>query len=147
MEFFLWAVFVNFGVIDTKLTLQVDAFRGRGLSLLVAKRSCGVSSLTLFPQESPPSAEFKKLVLSNSNNLLEKILSLRELADVGFLLLAYLLFIGFIAAIFWAVRSYFVHPSKDSSINSRNLERRIDILEQKLDTIIELLENRDDKHR
>ena len=35
-------------------SLQADAFRGHGLSLLGRCASCGVSRLMLFPQESLP---------------------------------------------------------------------------------------------
>ncbi|WP_077619509.1 hypothetical protein [Bacillus sinesaloumensis] len=65
---------------------------------------------------------------------------MREIGDIVFLLLANIIFIAFIASIFWAVRSFFVSRTKESTVDSSYLERRIDLLEQKLDKIIDLLE-------
>ncbi|WP_449536489.1 DUF4083 family protein [Ferdinandcohnia sp. Marseille-Q9671] len=64
-----------------------------------------------------------------------------EFSGVGFLLLANILVIGFVASIFWAVRIYFVKSSREPK-SHKELEERIDQLEQKLDKIIELLEKK-----
>lgn len=70
---------------------------------------------------------------------------MNEIGEIGFLLLANLLFFGFLASIFWAIRSFFVNPSKSTKVNSSNLEQRIEIIDQKLDKIIKLLEDKENK--